>query len=104
MAHAQYDKARKVRDRAFHVSQMADYLHRACAVDEDIEFERTSLLNMLGFESMLHDPSLIGAREENFTRWKTPISMPTVRRTGRITRLWLTWPQSWRPCVPKQAP
>ena len=26
---------------------------------------------MLGFESMLHDPSTIGAREENFTRWKT---------------------------------
>ena len=70
-AHAQYDKARTVRDRAFHVSQMADYLHKACAVEEDIEFERTSLLNMLGFESMLHDPSTIGAREENFTRWKT---------------------------------
>ena len=70
-AHAQYDKARTVRDRAFHVSQMADYLHKACAVEEDIEFERTSLLHMLGFESMLHDPSTIGAREENFTRWKT---------------------------------
>src|SRR2546428_2918932 len=26
---------------------------------------------MLGFESLLHDPSLIGSREENFTRWKT---------------------------------
>ena len=63
MAHAQYDKARKVRDRAFHVSQMADYLRKACAVDEDIAFERTSLLNMLGFESMLHDPSTYwGAR------------------------------------------
>src|SRR5215831_7194463 len=71
VAHAQYDKACKVRDRAFHVSQMADYLHKACAPDEAIEFERTNLLNMLGFESMLHDPSLIGAREENFTRWKT---------------------------------
>ena len=56
-AHAQYDKARTVRDRAFHVSQMADYLHKACAVEEDIEFERTSLLHMLGFESLLHDPS-----------------------------------------------
>ncbi len=40
-------------------------------MEEDIEFERTSLLHMLGFESMLHDPSTIGAREENFTRWKT---------------------------------
>ena len=71
VAHAQYDKACKVRDHAFHVSQMAAYLHKACAPDEVIEFERTNLLNMLGFESMLHDPSLIGAREENFTRWKT---------------------------------
>lgn len=70
-AHAQYAKARTVRDRAFHVSQMADYLHKACAPDEAIAFERTNLLNMLGFESMLHDLSLIGAREENFTRWKT---------------------------------
>ena len=70
-AQAQYDKARTVRDRAFHVSQMADYLHKACAPDESIAFERTNLLNMLGFESMLQDPSLIGAREENFARWKT---------------------------------
>jgi len=70
-AHAQYDKARQVRDRAFHVSQMAEDLHRACAVDEDIAFERTGLLHMLGFESMLHDPSIIGAREKNFALWKT---------------------------------
>ena len=59
-AQAQYGKARTVRDRAFHVSQMADYLHKACALDETIEFERTNLLHMLGFESLLHDPSLIG--------------------------------------------
>jgi hypothetical protein len=26
---------------------------------------------MLGFESMLHDPSIIGAREKNFALWKT---------------------------------
>jgi hypothetical protein len=70
-AHAQYDKARTVRDRAFHISQMAAYLHNACALDETLEFERTSLLHMLGFESMLHDPSTIGAREENFSHWKT---------------------------------
>jgi hypothetical protein len=70
-AHAQYDQARQVRDRAFHVSQMADYLHKACALDETMEFERANLLHMLGFESLLHDPSLIGAREENFTPWKT---------------------------------
>ena len=38
---------------------------------EDIEFERTALLSMLGFESMLHHPSLIGAREQTFARWKT---------------------------------
>lgn len=69
--HAQYDKARKVRDRAFHVSQMADYLSKACAPDEAIEFERTALLNRLGFESMLRDPSLIGACEKNFALWKT---------------------------------
>jgi hypothetical protein len=36
-----------------------------------IEFDRTALLSMLGFESMLHDPSLIGGREQNFARWKT---------------------------------
>jgi hypothetical protein len=36
-----------------------------------IEFDPTALLSRLGFESMLHDPSLIGGREQNFARWKT---------------------------------
>jgi hypothetical protein len=81
-AHTQYDTARTVRDRAFHVSQMADYLHKACALDETIEFECTSLLNMLGFESLLHDPSHIGAREENFTRWK-PSYIHAYRKAHR---------------------
>jgi hypothetical protein len=71
VAHAQYNRARKVRDRAFQISQMVDFLNRACAVAEDIEFERTALRSMLGFESMLHDPSLIGAREQTFALWKT---------------------------------
>ena len=45
---------------------MVDYLNRACTVADDIEFERTALRSMLGFESMLHDPSPIGAREQTF--------------------------------------
>ena len=36
-----------------------------------IEFDPTALLSRLGFESMLHDPSLIGGRKQNFARLKT---------------------------------
>ena len=36
-AHERYDKARRLRDRAFHLSQIIDYLRKACDVDNAIE-------------------------------------------------------------------
>jgi hypothetical protein len=65
-----YDKARKLRDRAFSLSQMAAYLGKACPLDHDIEFERKGLLNLLKFETLLNDPAVLPAREEQFERWK----------------------------------
>jgi hypothetical protein len=67
---ASYDKARKLRDRAFALSQMVEYLGRAPAVDAGIEFERKGLLAMLKIEGLLNDPSILAAREEQFDRWK----------------------------------
>jgi hypothetical protein len=68
---ATYEKARKLRDRAFALSQMVDYLGKACPLAPSIDFERTSLQSLLRFEDLLNDPSVLGAREQQFERWKT---------------------------------
>jgi hypothetical protein len=65
-----YDKARKLRDRAFALSQMVDYLGRACVVEAALDFERKGLQNLLKFETILNDPGILAAREEQFERWK----------------------------------
>jgi hypothetical protein len=69
-AYQQYEKAHKVRDRAFSVSQMVGYLEAARAPDESIEFDRTTLLTRVSLDSFLTDPSLIIVCEETFERWK----------------------------------
>jgi hypothetical protein len=65
-----YERARKLRDRAFSLSQMVDYLGKACTLDPAIDFDRRGLLNLLKFEALLNDPSVLPAREEQFERWK----------------------------------
>ncbi len=69
-AYEQYDKARRLRDRAFHLSQIIGYLRKACDVDNAIEIDRLALLETLKFESLLNNPSVIGARERTFDDWK----------------------------------
>ena len=81
-AYTQFENARKVRDQAFKLSQMAEYLRKACELDPAQEFDRRSLLEMLNFQSMLKDPSVIGARQERFDRWKAKY-VQTYRKAHR---------------------
>ena len=50
-AKAAFDKARKLRERAFALSQMADYLGKARPADATLEFERKGLRTLLAFET-----------------------------------------------------
>jgi hypothetical protein len=81
-AHTQFENARRVRDQAFKLSQMAEYLRKACELDPAQEFDRRSLLEMLNFQSMLKEPSVIGARQERFERWKAKY-VQTYRKAHR---------------------
>src|SRR5262249_49659010 len=65
-----YEKARKLRDRAFTLSQMVDYLGRAGVVEAALDFDRRGLQNLLKFETILNDPGILAAREEQFERWR----------------------------------
>jgi hypothetical protein len=67
---ASYDRARKLRDRAFGLSQMVEYLGRASVLDAGTDLDRKGLVAQLKFESLLNDPSILAAREEQFERWK----------------------------------
>jgi hypothetical protein len=69
-AYEEYGKARKLRDRAFEISQGRDYLTGACNVDEEIEFTRNTLLGFFKFDALLASPHLIPVRMENFEKWK----------------------------------
>jgi hypothetical protein len=69
-AHAQYEKARRLRDRAFDVGQTYDYLSGACAMEAAVEFERKNLIGLIKFDNLLDNPGLIGARLDGFEQWK----------------------------------
>jgi hypothetical protein len=68
--YGRYEKARKLRDQAFSLSQKVKYLHDACEINDELGFERERLLNLLNFDSLLNNPSVVGACAENFERWK----------------------------------
>ncbi len=70
-AHERYDKARRLRDRAFEIGQAWDYLNGACALESTIEFERKNIVGLVTFEAFLESPNLIGARLGTFDQWKT---------------------------------
>jgi len=69
-AHAQYEKAKRLKDRAFEVGQAYDYLRGACAMDTVIEFEQKNLIGLIKFGNLLDNPGLIGARLDSFEQWK----------------------------------
>ena len=69
-AFAEYDKARKFRDRAFDISQARDYLAAACDVDKAIELERKTNLGFFKFDTLFASPHLIPARLDSFEKWK----------------------------------
>jgi hypothetical protein len=70
-AYAQFVNSRGVSDQAFTLSQIVDYLRRACDINASLGVEQRSLLEMLDLQSVLKDSSLMGPRQEGFDRWKT---------------------------------
>jgi hypothetical protein len=69
-AFADHDKARRLRDRAFEISQARDYLAAACDVDKGIELERKTNLGFFKFDTLFASPHLIPARLDSFEKWK----------------------------------
>lgn len=69
-AHTSYVQARILRDRAFELGQAYDYLAGACDLDKQIDFERQALRGFFKFDSLVNNPSVIGARLESFEKWK----------------------------------
>jgi hypothetical protein len=69
-AFTDHDKARKLRDRAFEISQARDYLASACDVDKGIELERKTTLSYFKFDTLFASPHLIPARLDSFEKWK----------------------------------
>ena len=69
-AFTEYDKARKLRDRAFDISQARDYLSAAGDVNSDLDFERTTIIGFLTFDALFAQPHLIPARLAAFDKWK----------------------------------
>jgi len=69
-AYAQYEKAKRLRDRAFEIGQAYDYLSGACAMEAAVEFERNGLIVLIKFDNLLDNPGLIAARLDGFEQWK----------------------------------
>lgn len=66
----QYVKARQLRDRAFELSSGHDYLHAACDVDKNIDFDRKAQQGYFGFGDLIKDPSKIAARLDGYEQWR----------------------------------
>jgi len=69
-AFAEFDRARKLRDRAFEISQARDYLAAACEVDKAIERDRKTNLDYFKFDTLYASPHLVPARLDSFDKWK----------------------------------
>jgi len=69
-AHASFEKARRVTEAGVDLMSAVAYLKAACDIEKSVDFERSSLLTLLGFDSLLADPSLIAARLDQFKQWK----------------------------------
>lgn len=65
-----YVKGRRMQERAFDLSQAWDYLSGACEIGGTVGFQRKSMMTYLAFETLLNDPSVIGARLQSVERWK----------------------------------
>ena len=66
-----YTKARKLRDRAFDLSQARDYLSGACDIDDPVDVQRDLIKNFFEFDALLADPAIIPVRLQTFEKWKT---------------------------------
>jgi hypothetical protein len=69
-AFAEYEKARKLRERDLQISQARDYLAAACDVDKSIELDRKTNLNYFKLDTLFTSPHLIPARLDSFEKWK----------------------------------
>ncbi len=70
-AFAEYEKGRKLRDRAFEVSQARDYLAAACDVNNVIELDRKTNFGYFKFDTLFVSPHLVPARLDSFEKWKS---------------------------------
>ena len=69
-AFAEYEKARKLKDRALEISQARDYLAAGCDVDKVIDLERKTNLGYFKFDTLYAGPHLVPARLDSFEKWK----------------------------------
>ena len=69
-AYASFEKARRVTDAGVDLMSAVAYLKAACDIEKAVDFERTTLLTLLGFDGLLTNPNLIAARLEQFKKWK----------------------------------
>jgi hypothetical protein len=65
-----YAKGRQLRDRAFDLSQVRDYLSGACDLDATVDTQRDLIQCLFKFDTLLADPAIIPVRLENFEKWK----------------------------------
>ena len=81
-AFSEFDKSRKLRDRAFEISQARDYLSGACDVDKTIESDRKTNLGYFKFDTLYASPHLVPARLDTFEKWKA-IYVQSYRKAHR---------------------
>ncbi|MCX6880254.1 MAG: hypothetical protein NTW21_41585 [Verrucomicrobia bacterium] len=65
-----YKNALQVRNAAVDLTGAATYMRGACKMDSAIELDRTGLLALIRFDTLLASPHLIAARLDAFKQWK----------------------------------
>ena len=65
-----YTKGCQLRDRAFELSQVRDYLSGACDIDDQVDAQRDLTKCFFEFDALLADPAIVPVRLQNFEKWK----------------------------------
>lgn len=65
-----YTKGCQLRDRAFELSQVKDYLSGACDIDDQVDAQRDLTKCFFEFDALLADPAILPVRLQNFEKWK----------------------------------
>jgi hypothetical protein len=65
-----YTKGCQLRERAFDLSHVWDYLAGACDIDDPVDAQRDLIKCFFEFDELLADPAIIPVRLQNFEKWK----------------------------------